>query len=249
MNQLADLIQRYYETFNRRDFAAYDRLFTPDCLIEAPGFSERSPAAARGFDQGILQLLPDGKIVNQHKATAGNLVMCENRFQAKGFDEAYAAIFELDGERIKRQTLHYDARRMVKIVEDMNLDVVRGMYAAFGRQDAAWIMDHLADDVSWGIPCRTGEVPAYGIRDGKPGVQAFFEAWGSTGDFNVFEPLDFIVTGEHVFCTLRYEFTVRATGKRVSNPGCAQHWTVKNGKVVRWRGWEDSAATRDAYRG
>jgi hypothetical protein len=27
-----------------------------------------------------------------------------------------------------------------------------------------------------------------------------------------------------------------------------QHWTFKNGKVVRWRGYEDTAVVRDAIR-
>lgn len=27
-----------------------------------------------------------------------------------------------------------------------------------------------------------------------------------------------------------------------------QHWTFRNGKIVRWRGSEDTAATRDAFR-
>jgi len=250
MSQLADLVQRYYDLFNRRDFAAYDRLFTSDCLIEGPGMQARGVAAARAFDQGFLSLLPDGQIVNLHKATGGNVVMCENRFRGTGFDEVYTAVFELEGERIKRQSLHYDSHVVAERIgtHKRNLDVVRAMYAAFGSNDGATIMNNVSDDVSWGIPYATKDVPAYGVRSGKAGVQAFAEAWGSTGEFTLFEASDFVAAGDHVFCKLRYEFTVRATGKRVSNPGCAQQWTLKDGKVVSWRGWEDSAATRDAYR-
>ena len=40
--------------------------------------------------------------------------------------------------------------------------------------------------------------------------------------------------------------TVKATGKRVSNES-PQHWTFGNGKLVRWRGYEDTAKTLAAF--
>lgn len=249
MKNLTDIVQRYYDAFNRRDLAAYETLFAPDCLIEGPGMQARGVAAARAFDQGFLDLLPDGKIVNLGKATHGNVVVCENNFRATGFDERYAAAFELDGERIKRQTLYYDRLRVMELTgaDNRNINVVRGVYDAFGRQDMQHIVDALADDVSWGIDSKA-EVPAYGILHGKQNVPKFFAAWGTTADFTKFEASNFIAAGDHVFCTLNYELVVKATGKRVVNSGCMQHWTLKDGKIVRWRGWEDTAATRDAYR-
>ncbi len=129
-----------------------------------------------------------------------------------------------------------------------NIDTVKGIYAAFGRGDLPALLDAVSDDVSWGIESvATAEVPAYGIRNGKDGVAKFAAAWGEIGEFVKFEADDFVAAGDHVFCTLRIELAVRATGKRVKNAS-AQHWTLRDGKVIRWRGWEDTAATRDACR-
>lgn len=263
-------IQRYYDTFNRRDFAAYDRLFTPDCVIEAPGVSLRGIEGARAFDRVWSTAMPDGKIVNVHQAATGSLVMCENRFvgthtgplvtadgtlPASGnvFDESYAAVFELQGERIARQTLHFDRLQVLRRlgppdVSARNIAAVQGIYAAYGRRDMAAILEQLDDNVSWGIDSvAAGEVAPYGIHHGKAGVTRFFAAWAETADFHTFEPSDFVAVGEQVFNTLTYDATVKATGKRVKHAS-PQQWTFARGKLVRWRGYEDTAATRDAFR-
>jgi ketosteroid isomerase-like protein len=134
-------------------------------------------------------------------------------------------------------------------VTTKNLEIARGVYEAFNRKDMAYILDHLADNVSWGIESTAArEVPPYGIRTGKQEVAQFFAAWGENADFHSFTADDFHAVGDHVFNTLSYELTVKATGKRVVTKRCAQHWTLENGKIVRWRGWEDTAATRDAFR-
>ena len=131
MNQLASIVQRYHDAFNRRDFALYERLFTPDCVIECPGIQLIGIEGARDFDRVWLTALEDGQIVNLHKVASANVVMCENRYRGRHtgplttpdlvlppsgrqFDEKYTAVFELEGERIKRQTLYFDRVSIVK---------------------------------------------------------------------------------------------------------------------------------------
>jgi steroid delta-isomerase-like uncharacterized protein len=269
MSQLSELVQRYYDMFNRRDFAGYDKVFTADCLIECPGIQLRGIDGARGFDSVWQTAMPDAQIVNLRKATAANLVMCENHYRGthtgpltmpegtlpasgRKFDRPYMAVFELEGERIKRQTLHFDRATVMQDLGpvDMtakNLEIARGIYDAFNRRDLQYILDHLDDNVSWGIESVAHEVPPYGILTGKQNVPRFFAAWGEHCDYRSFAASDFVAAGEHVFNTLSYDLTVKATGKRLVNSGCSQHWTFKNGKIVRWRGWEDTAATRDAF--
>jgi steroid delta-isomerase-like uncharacterized protein len=265
MSQLADIIQRYYDAFNRRDFAAYERLFTPDCLIEAPGVQLRGIPGARGFDQVWQTALPDSKINNLAKTTSGTMVMCENRIKGthtgplvtgdgtlpatgRTFDEPYVAVFELDGERIKRQTLHFDRVQVMNVLGPRtNEQTVKAIYAAFPRGDVKFILDQCADDVSWGIDSAATEVKPYGVRHGRDGVASFFAAWGETADFHSFEASEYVSTGDHVFCVLRYELTVKANGNRLACKGSAQHWQFRDGKLVSWRGYEDSATTRDAF--
>lgn len=128
-----------------------------------------------------------------------------------------------------------------------NIETVKGIYAAFGRGDVAHILESVDEGVTWGIESVAAEVPPYGVRDGRAGVGRFAAAWAESVDFVRFEADDFVAVGDHVFNHLRYEATVKATGKTLKNVSI-QHWTLKNGRVVRWRGYEDTAATRDAFR-
>jgi len=266
MSQLADLVQRYYDTVNRRDYASYDRLFTTDCVVEGPGVTLEGIEGARAFDKVWLTAMPDGQIVNLHKTATGHMVMCENRFRGthlgplvtadgtlppsgRPFDEPYMAAFEFQGERIKRQTLHFDRLQVMKVLAtNKNIETVQALYASYGRGDMPGVLALLDDDVTWGIESvAAGEVAPYGIRRGKAGVEQFFAAWAANAEFKVFNPHDFVSVGDDVFNTLSYELTVKATGKALSNVS-PQRWTLRNGKILSWRGYEDTAATRDAFR-
>jgi ketosteroid isomerase-like protein len=125
---------------------------------------------------------------------------------------------------------------------------VQNMYASFGRGDLDAIFDGLAEDVSWGVDSVASvDVPWYGVLNGKANTKRFFAALAEEADFTVFTPKDFLAVGDHVFNHLHYEAVVKKTGKKVVQTSL-QHWTFKNGKVVRWRGYEDTALVRDAIR-
>jgi ketosteroid isomerase-like protein len=125
---------------------------------------------------------------------------------------------------------------------------VQNMYASFGRGDLQAILDGLADDVSWGVDSvATADVPWYGVLNGKDNTKRFFAALAEEADFKAFTPKDFVAVGDHVFNHLQYEAVIKKTGKKVALTSL-QHWTFKNGKVVRWRGYEDTATLRDAVR-
>lgn len=129
-----------------------------------------------------------------------------------------------------------------------NIERVQGIYAAYGRGDMPALLAAVDDDVSWGIESvAAGEVAPFGVVRGKAGVARFFAAWAESADFASFDPHDYLAVGDHVFNHLSYEIVVKATGKRSRNFSL-QHWTFRNGLLIRWRGYEDTAATRDAFR-
>lgn len=132
--------------------------------------------------------------------------------------------------------------------ETKNIETVQALYAAYGRGDLQGVLELLDEDVTWGIDSvAAGEVAPYGIARGKSGVAKFFAAWADNAEFHSFTPHEYIAAGDHVFNHLKYHGVVKATGKVIQNFSI-QHWTLKNGKIVRWRGYEDTAATRDAFR-
>jgi ketosteroid isomerase-like protein len=135
---------------------------------------------------------------------------------------------------------------------EKNLRIVQDMYAAFGRGDLGFVLDQIDDECDGfcvvsasktGVPWHV-ESPR-----GRAGAVRYFEALASSVDHEVFEQRDFAAAGEHVYSTVRLVQRVRATGKTIEQPEVVHHFTFKNGKVVRCRILEDTAATKAALAG
>jgi steroid delta-isomerase-like uncharacterized protein len=236
-----------------------------------PGKVLRGRDAFRALVTTYREALPDLRMHVVEQIAEGDAVVTRWRAEAtqrgalmgvpptgKHLDDVQGVtVTRFEGGRIVRDDAIWDALGMLRAMgaidaappaTSKNVETAQGIYAAYGRRDMQFILDHLDEDVTWGIESvAAGEVAPYGIRSGKAGVASFFEAWGKTADFTTFEPLDFVAAGDRVFNYLRYEVAVKATGKRVKNTS-PQHWTFRNGKITSWRGWEDTAATRDAFR-
>jgi ketosteroid isomerase-like protein len=119
-----------------------------------------------------------------------------------------------------------------------NAQVVNNAYAAFGRGDIAAVLDLVSDDVEWSSP-RT--LPHGGEYHGKTEVGGFFKAIGA----NWAElPLDIEVVGEVggdlVIGVVRANGT-RGTGAKQSY-GAAHAFTVRNGKITKFREYVDADA-------
>lgn len=270
MTQPYDLLHAYYETFNRRD-VPYERLFAPDFMMTLNGV-DAPPGLApkRGFDAMWWAAIPDMRIENLRHVTDGNLVLVENRATGtqagplvfpdrtvpslgRRVDVRFGAAFEVADGKITRQRMYLDRATLLAQLGaplDAHVACVKSIYAAVPRGDVEHVLAQCTDDVSWGIesavPAR--EVAPYGLRTGKAGVASFFADWASTVEFTAFDATDFIAVGDHVFNTLRYTIRVKATGKTFASPPLQQHWTFRGGKLARFRGSEDSAGTRDAFR-
>jgi uncharacterized protein len=83
------------------------------------------------------------------------------------------------------------------MTEQQNLDVVRGMYGAFGRGDLEGVLAYLDPQVSWRTP-GAPDLPTAGLRHGVPAVREFFGLLLRTFDIAEFQPRDFLAAGEKV---------------------------------------------------
>lgn len=81
--------------------------------------------------------------------------------------------------------------------EQQNLDVVRSLYAAFGRGDLEGILAALDSQVSWRTP-GAPDLPTGGLRQGVPAVREFFGLLLRTFDIADFQPQDFLAAGDKV---------------------------------------------------
>jgi ketosteroid isomerase-like protein len=132
-----------------------------------------------------------------------------------------------------------------------NIEIVQKVYAAFGRGDVPAILEHIAPDmVGFGVVAdATPEVPWHIQITKREDVPKFFQALAAECDFTRFEPHSFATGGDHVYASISFDVTIKKNAKKVSFRNTMHRFTFKNGRIVEWRGTEDTAKTRDAWAG
>jgi uncharacterized protein len=134
----------------------------------------------------------------------------------------------------------------VSMQETQNVAVVKDAFAAFGRGDIQGILDRLDDSILWkGVYGAAAHVPTAGERRGKPAVQDFFRLVGETVKFSSFEPKEFVATGDKVVALGHYTATT-SIGKSFDSD-FAMIFTLRNGKVVEFQEFTNSAGVNAAY--
>lgn len=120
------------------------------------------------------------------------------------------------------------------------MDVIQEVYAAFGRGDVPAILNLVADDVDWEF---VGPADlAYARRRGnRAEVEQFFADIPRADDILAFEPREFIDGGDNVTVLGMEKSRAKETGRDFETEW-AHVFTVKQGKVTRWRGFFDTAA-------
>jgi uncharacterized protein len=120
------------------------------------------------------------------------------------------------------------------------LGVVKLTYAAFGRGDIPAVLNLIAEQVDWQEVC-PASLPYSGLRRNRAEVANFFSEMAQTEEVKAFEPREFIVAGENVTVLGYTEGYARDTKKEYRSEW-AHVFTVQNGKIIRWRGFLDTAA-------
>jgi hypothetical protein len=130
---------------------------------------------------------------------------------------------------------------------EVNIKIIQGVYEAFGRGDVAAVLDAVADDVDWAAEAAGAGAPWYGPRRGKGEVVKFFEAFGSAMEVEEWTPVAFAASDNDVHSVVRIRARSRATGKPVAE-NLHHFFTLREGKIVYYRGTEDTAQTEAALR-
>jgi ketosteroid isomerase-like protein len=148
---------------------------------------------------------------------------------------------------IQRAPPHVEAENRHHGEEPMsekNIQAVQSIYAAFGRGDVPAILEFIADDLRlFGVVSQSKEVPWHLQITKKKDVPLFFQALAQECDFTRFEPRDFAAAGDHVYCTIRFDVRFKRNGQTATYEDVMHRFTFKNGRVVEWRGTEDTANT------
>jgi ketosteroid isomerase-like protein len=126
-----------------------------------------------------------------------------------------------------------------------NVDTVKELYAAFGREDLETVREMMAPDIEW------YEAESFPYEDGNPyvGPDAVLDGVYArlTGEWDGFtEELGNVLdAGEQVVTTGYYTGTYKPTGKHV-RAQFVHVWTARNGRITAFQQYTDTAQFRDA---
>jgi uncharacterized protein len=130
-----------------------------------------------------------------------------------------------------------------------NVGTVQGIYEAFGRGDVGAILAKLAADVEWEYGVNSTDVPWLQPRRGREQVAGFFQSLAAL-DFHAFQPTDLLESGPLVVSLVRFEATVKATGRRLVEVDEVHIWRFNgDGQVTRFRHRADTHQQWTAFHG
>jgi uncharacterized protein len=130
--------------------------------------------------------------------------------------------------------------------ETQNTKIVQDAYAAFLRGDVQGVLGSLDDSIVWQPVIGAGKhVPTAGERRGKKAVGEFFKAVADTTHFSRFEPREYVAQGDKVVALGHYTATTSKGGSFDSD--FVMVFTLRNGKVIQFQEFLDSAALNAAF--
>jgi len=133
-------------------------------------------------------------------------------------------------------------------IKDPKVQTIEAVYEAFGRADLDGVLAHLADDVDWAAEASSESAPWYGSYQGKAEVPRWFQALGTSAEITEFTVISLTSNDTDVMAVVRIGYTVRSTGKHVEQ-NLHHWWRFADGKIVMYRGLDDSELTAAAFAG
>jgi uncharacterized protein len=130
--------------------------------------------------------------------------------------------------------------------QQKNIETVQEIYAAVDRGDVDAILARVTDDVDWAADASGNAAPWYGPRHGHAGVAKFFADLAGSVEITEFVPHSYAAGADDVHLLVDFTFRSIATGREASMT-MHHHWRLREGKVERFRGSEDSAATARVF--
>ena len=128
-----------------------------------------------------------------------------------------------------------------------NVQVVQNLFAAFGQKDLPTMLTLMTQDVEWEL-LGPPELPFCGMRHGHDGVASFFHDHIGNLELTRFDIHDFLPSGDKVVVLGEEDGRALSTGKTFTNEW-AMVFTLRDGKIAKWRSYENTAVMVEALRG
>jgi uncharacterized protein len=120
-----------------------------------------------------------------------------------------------------------------------NVQIVRGLYEAFGRGDVPSVLSQMDQGIEW----NEAENFIYADRNPYLGPQAVLEGvfmrLGSEWEGFTVTPSEWLDAGDRVVVLGTYSGTHKVTGKQV-RAQYAHIWSLRDGRVVRFQQYTDT---------
>ena len=129
--------------------------------------------------------------------------------------------------------------------EQDNLRIVQEGYGDFSRGDVQTLLGKFAEEIEWVIP---GSNPLSGTYKGRTRVADFFKRLSDLTELSMFEAREFIAQGDRVVVLGRETGHVKSTGRSFQSDW-AMAFTLRDGKVVRFQEYADTASLEAAFSG
>ena len=131
--------------------------------------------------------------------------------------------------------------------EEENVSMVKRLYDAFKGREAHSIMDMFADDAVMHGPAPSGVLPWGGTYNGRSGVAQFFKALGESLEPQQFDLNDFIAQNNKVVVLGYQKGRAKPTGRPYETE-FVNVWTIRDGKFIEFRVYNDTAALVESLR-
>ena len=129
--------------------------------------------------------------------------------------------------------------------EQQNTNLVQQAYENFKSGNIEALLSLISDDVEWQLP-EVESIPFTGKRKGLESIGQFFAQVGDAQDVLQFEPGLYIAQGEKVAVQGHYAWRVKANGRSYESD-FAHVFTLRNGKIVGFQEYFDTAVAAAAY--
>jgi ketosteroid isomerase-like protein len=120
-----------------------------------------------------------------------------------------------------------------------NVELVRRLWGTWNRRDHEAVFAHYDADIEWDQSEIVALPDARPMYRGHEGVRAFWRLWLSAWEDVSYEGVEFRDAGDQVVALVQNQhMRGRASGVDLQ-VSYAQVWTLKDGKVIRMRGYAD----------
>jgi ketosteroid isomerase-like protein len=130
-------------------------------------------------------------------------------------------------------------------LSEANVEIVRGLLEAFQRRDHERAFDFYEPDIVWQDYSPASDLR--GVYHGHDGIRTCWRRWLSAWRDIQFELQDLHDAGDDVVALIRRQrHWGRQSAIETEAPPYALVFTIRGGKVVRWRNFPEQADTLEA---